>query len=471
MEAADVAVIQLMTRCTSVDEFIERFARFTTATDVVVPAVPNVTVGAKGPFVIRLSDRSEVMKGQCEVTEIRAVNTAGGPGRALMRLHLREMDAHSCGIHLRLMERHEAAAKPPAAAAPVKPPSLTRTLTLVPPLPPAATSPPVPVPPPPAPVRVALPGLVAAPAAAPAAQANAVVVALSRPESQTEPTEVSPAPRAEARVPGAALTLPANPLSELDAADLAGFVELTLLETSGRVDTPAPRAGAPAGLESREDRLATARRMLRRAVPYVACIVGGLLLGIAFRPDAKVAVVVGAPSVVAPPPEAPAAVVPPPTEAVPASRDCVARVTTTPAGAAVFWGDIALGTSPIAHAVVPCGAATVRFRRDRYADVNRTITAERGRDVNVAERLYRPPAKLIVTSSPAHARIKVNRRRFGETPRRISTMRYEHVRIEASLPGYRPWRKTVYLSEPESNVSVTLVRAPGRSPSDSVKLQ
>jgi hypothetical protein len=461
VDVADDAVIQLMTRCASVDEFIERFARFTTETDVIVPAVPDVSVGTKGHFVIRLSDRSEVMKGQCEVTEIRPVNVAGGAagaaGRTLMRLRLREMDAHSCGIHLRLMERHGTAAKP-APAPPPAPARVTRTLTLVPPLP-AVTPPPVPVSPPlPAARSLPLPGLVAMPAAAPAAQAGgAVVVAASRPEQQTEPTEVSP-PRHEARVPGAAFTLPANPLSELDAADLAGFVEGTLLETSGRIVTTA----APPRLQPRTGRTASAPRMLRRGLPYAACAIGGLLLGIAFRPDAKVAVMVGAPSVVAPVPEAPApSIAPPATEghAPPPSRDCVARVTTTPAGAAVLWGDVALGPSPITHATVPCGASTVTFRRERYAEATRTLNVEPGREAVVAERLYRPPAKLVVTSSPAHARIKVNRRRFGEAPRKISTMRFEHVRIEASLPGYRPWRKTVYLSEAESRVDVTLVRA------------
>ena len=100
-------VIQLVTRCASAEEFIERFARYTTATDVVVPALPNLTVGAAGPFVICLKDRSIILKGRCEVTEIRrAVVPAGTPsaaaGPALMRLHLREMDAHSAGVHLRL---------------------------------------------------------------------------------------------------------------------------------------------------------------------------------------------------------------------------------------------------------------------------------------------------------------------------------------------------------------------------------
>jgi hypothetical protein len=386
-----------------------------------------------------------------------------------MRLRLRDMDAPSCGIHMRLMERHASAAKAPPAPPPVKQ-SVTRTLVLVPPPPPAVTPPPVPARveapaprTPPAPVLVALPGM------APAASASAVVVASSRPEPQTEPTEVSPPPRPEARVAGAAFTLPANPLSDLDAADLAGFVEGTLLETSGRIEaTPAPVVTAkPAPTANRAE---AARRLARRGAPYAACVLVGLFLGYAFRPDAKVAVVVGAPKVVEPAPEAPA-LAPAETAEVasPASRDCVARVTTTPAGAVVFWGDITLGPSPIARAAVPCGPATVTFRRERYAETTRTIAAERGSDAIVTERLYRPPAKLVVTSSPAHARIKVNRRRFGETPRKISTMRFEHVQIEASLPGYRPWKKTVYLSEAESKVDVTLVRAtpnarPARSP-------
>ena len=71
-------VIQLVTRCASAEEFIERFARYTTATDVIVPALPNLTVGATGPFVICLNDRSIILKGRCEVTEIRRAPVAAG---------------------------------------------------------------------------------------------------------------------------------------------------------------------------------------------------------------------------------------------------------------------------------------------------------------------------------------------------------------------------------------------------------
>ena len=71
------------------------------------------------------------MKGRCEVTELRplagAPGAAAASGPALMRMRLREMDAHSCGIHLRLMERH--ALSTPRAEAPGEPVAVPTTST------------------------------------------------------------------------------------------------------------------------------------------------------------------------------------------------------------------------------------------------------------------------------------------------------------------------------------------------------
>ena len=97
---------------------------------------------------------------------------------------------------------------------------------------------------------------------------------------------------------------------------------------------------------------------------------------------------------------------------------------------------------------------------ERYAEVTRTVTAEPGQSAIISERLYRPPAKLLVISSPPRALIKLNRRAFGPAPRRIGTLRFEHVRVEASLPGYQRWAKTLYLKEAETKVEVTLSPAP-----------
>jgi hypothetical protein len=435
--SADGPVIQLVTRCNSVEEFIERFARFTTETEIVVPALPHASAGATGKFVICLKDHSEVMKGRCEVIEIRPVAVAPDAakkpwGPMLMRLRLREMDAHSCGIHMRLMERHAASMRAPSDLTTAPPSALIESRPD------------------------------AVPADSAVGDTSAVTVVSNepppsdaRPPSDAEITEISPSPPSESRAPAAPFILPANPLSELDASDLASFVELTLLESSGA------RPMRPV--------LDRARRIGRRAAPFAALAIVGVLLGMALRPGSKAAPVAVAPRVAPPPAAAPprAAARPPapaPRSAAaapedePVPRDCVARVKTTPAGADVLWGDIALGSSPIGHAAVPCGTATVTLRRPHYADVTRTMAAHLGHPVIVAQRLQRPAATVVVTSSPPHALIKMNRRRVGPAPREISTRQYQRVRIEASLPGYRPWKQTVFLKEAEAQFDVQLVR-------------
>ena len=235
---AEGAVIEFVTRCSSAEEFIERFSRFTTETEVVVPASPHVSVGTAGHFVICLKDGSVMMKGRCEVTEIRPLAVAPGerpaaPGVSLMRLRLGEMDAHSCGIHLRLMERKASSPR----RAPIPAPA------------PATPSPRLPLPgAPAAEAASAGPGAPeAVPVAAPAADESVTVVSDSRPPADgespvvpSEATAIAPLPRPEARVAGAAFTLPANPLSDLDGEDLASFIELNFLETNRAGDARSP---------------------------------------------------------------------------------------------------------------------------------------------------------------------------------------------------------------------------------------
>jgi hypothetical protein len=494
---ADGAVIQLVTRCESADEFVERFARFTTETDLVVPALPNMSVGTTGRFVIRLKDQSAIMAGRCEVSEVLPMaatpNAPPRSARVLMRLRLMEMDASSFGIHLRLMARRASPVGTPSAPAPPRPPavpalSIVRSPPAVPPPaapPPRFDGPPALAPSAPAPPTHALAMVRAQPVEnAPGPARNVVgtigrtatVLAAAPAPLESETTEASPVPRPETRLPGAALTLPANPLSDLDASDLASFVEFTLLETEGVDPASVPseirqaRAGVSLPLLAvlSDARFERARRIARRAWPYLTCVLG-LLGGLSLRSSPKAPPVVVVAPKVASPSDAPA--VPTPTEpvTVPAAAgetrngaraDCVARVTTRPAGAAVFWGDLALGPSPIEHAPIRCGSATVTVRHERYAEVTRTVTAEPGQSAVISERLSRPPAKLLVISSPPRALIKLNRHAFGPAPRRIGTLRFEHVRIEASLPGYQRWAKTLYLKDAETKVEVTLSPLP-----------
>jgi len=297
------------------------------------------------------------------------------------------------------------------------------------------------------------------------AAAAATVAALASP-SESEPTQISLAPQPETRVPAVAFTLPANPLSDLDAVDLASFIDFTLLETQG-VDPVSPTAAPAAPAARARARLERAQRIARRGWPYASCVLAGLLVGLLLRSGPKAAPARVAPVVAAPKPASPPEIAPPSPSPAAAPETageartgargaCVARVTTTPAGASVIWGGVALGPSPIEHAAIPCGRAVVTLKRERYADVTRTITAERAQAAVLSERMNRPPAKVLVTSTPPNALIRLNKHAFGATPRRISTLRFEHVRIQASLPGYHPWSKTVYLKDADTKVDVTL---------------
>ena len=138
------------------------------------------------------------------------------------------------------------------------------------------------------------------------------------------------------------------------------------------------------------------------------------------------------------------------------------NVVTEPAEAKVAWRGKPLGLSPIAGAAIPCGAGALTISHERYQTVSRDLTAEASAPADVSERLHRPPATLIVTSSPPGAAITVNGQALGPAPKHVPTSRYERVTIRASLPGYATWTKKVYLNEATTKVTAPLAAAHGR---------
>ena len=168
------------------------------------------------------------------------------------------------------------------------------------------------------------------------------------------------------------------------------------------------------------------------------------------------------------PPPAPPTESPPPAAVVAAKRaapagrpsagsdGCSARVVTEPSDAKVSWRGQTLGKSPIASAKIPCGAGVLTIVHERYQSLTREVTAEAGTPVDISERLHRPPATLIVASSPPGAAISVNGQALGAAPRRLPTARYEQVSIRATMAGYAPWTKKVYLSEATTKVTAQL---------------
>src|SRR5262249_19600274 len=106
--------------------------------------------------------------------------------------------------------------------------------------------------------------------------------------------------------------------------------------------------------------------------------------------------------------------------------------------------------------------ATVSLQRERYRPVVRTVTAQSGTRTVVDERLRRPPATLVFSSSPPKARFTYNDEDLGPAPRKLGVMRFETVHVGASLPGYEPWHKTLYVRDAETRINAQ--RAPGARP-------
>ena len=359
-------LIQVATRCATLDEFVERFAAFAWEGSLVLPAATALPVGTQGKFVVLLRDKTVAMRGRCRVTEAKQTpGSSRNPAvkRIMMRVALLEMDEASRAVHRRLIALRSAPVPLPI------PPEPSETTAIEPARQGGTTgqsgstgaagsraSAPVP-----APVSVAPAPPAKAPPAAPPDNLNRTIIGvgigpdgraflakpapapapapvppeISEPTVVNEPTatrsRIPTLPRNETRAPGASYTLPANPLSEFGAQDVDSFIECTLLEAdadtgTGIADPPplADAGGAPAGggPARRETAYVRARSLISklppslqgralRVAPYALVAVISIVVGYRMRgtPPAPPAVASRAPAV---PARAPAARAPEP---------------------------------------------------------------------------------------------------------------------------------------------------------------
>ena len=99
-------IIQVATRCATLDEFVEKFATFAWEGSLVLPAATALPVGTQGRFVVLLKDQTVAMRGRCRVTEAKPTPVSSrNPAvkRVMMRVALLEMDEPSRIVHRRLV--------------------------------------------------------------------------------------------------------------------------------------------------------------------------------------------------------------------------------------------------------------------------------------------------------------------------------------------------------------------------------
>jgi hypothetical protein len=539
-------LIQVATRCATIDEFVERFAAFAWEGSLVLPAASPLAVGTQGRFVILLRDQTVAMRGRCRVTEAKPtpVNSRNpAVKRVVMRVALLEMDEASRAIHKRLIALRSAPVPLPVPPEPsettqIEPARQGSAPKIVPvpispiPVPPIKTPPPAP------PVNVPISRTIIGlgvgpdgrPILPPSAQAPAPV-----PAAAFAPTLIATVPRVETRVPGAPDTLPANPLSEFGADDVESFIECRLLEVGDESpgdivpDGPTTADGPGEASPGRATALVRFQQLATKLPPGLQRLIAKIppkgktrIVRVApFAAVALVSIIVGylvrgtppAPPAPAPAPVAKAAPAPapapepeilpteasvaqkPPAAAKPAAQKlaaaapqksaavekparaekpapepaaaptiapgepgvCTARVITEPKDVKVIWGGQVIGNSPIDGARVPCGAAQVTLDRARWQEVTVDVSLQAGDTAVVRQRLRRPRSTLVLTSSPPGAQLTVNRVVIGTTPKQIEVSRFEKFPIRASLKGYQPWTKSVYLKQPETKIDIALV--------------
>ena len=460
--------ISVSTLCTSQAEFISRFGPFLDETTIFFTSKLPLVIGQRVAFAICLKNRQPMLEGDGEIIEVQPL--PGRSNRSGLRIQVRAFTAESLPMRQEIL-----AAKGSRRTWPTRRPAPPPPPIAAPPPPPVALAPPPPVPSPPLVVREARP----------------------LPRALGAPNNVLPLVPPGERRQGASDTLPANPFAEVSAESLLFYVESNLTESAD-----APDADLPGREDADLERPAMHRNLLVRAlswrapstlppavrvvIPMAASSLLTLLACWAFwggapHPTAVVhreivTVAAPAPAPAAAPRPAPAPVpaaakLDPPVVPVPApaptasaaKSGCLVRIASRPPGAMVTTGQRRLGRTPLQAAPVPCGKQLLTVSHARYSTVEEVVAPTPGTAASSFVRLPRPPAQLTLTSVPAGATFKVNRHRLSPASGPAAVLRFERVRIEARLPGYRPWRETIYVAAAATRVNATLVPLASRS--------
>jgi hypothetical protein len=424
-------LINLVTSCTSGEEFVAQFQPFLDETTVFVPSKLPLTLGQSVEFSIALKDTRPMLEGRGEVIEVVEQPTAAAP-RAGVRIRVSEMTAQS------------------------------------------------------SPIRT-------------------IILAANRPQRATAKTSLFAHPVRTIPSLAQGERSEAGPLGDVSTQALTFYIECNLSAvepaeepreaTEATVSAPPPPVPVDARRDSRgdlrlgpvlpDDELYQPPRFLdlrtlawkaRRALPIAGASVATLVVcwlvwgRPSHRPPVAPPVALAAtPSVPAPPPApAPARPQPPPpqtatlTAPAPAGapRSCTATITSQPTGATVSLGKKKLGATPLASVEVPCEKQVLTLERPRYNLTTAVIEPAPSTPAAAFVRMNRPGAHLHLVSSPANATFTVNGTVVGRSPQQVPVLRYERARIEATLPGHRPWGQVVYLAS--RNMKVTAVLSPAR---------
>jgi PEGA domain len=518
-----VHVLKLATFCKSEAEFVGQFKAFLDEDTLFLPSKFALAVGQIVEFSICLQNERPMLEGRGEVVNVRA-HVGGKGARSGLRVRVQHLTAASRSIKEAILgARGAPGATPPAA----KTSTALVPATVQPSPSPLASNGKTPDGISPRPARTTLARLATTSRAAAASDAPAVGPASPAPSTNRLVTQrMQPLLPANAPPPG---RLPdefeseaSSPSLEVSTGSIVSSIESNLTPVT-KVDQPAQLAplSAPPHDESLTDtdtdldmdladelpverRLTSVAPLARHvAAPLLSSLATLAVCWFAWGSSAapppasqqratpigaavRVATPAAAPPVKAPPIAARAAAAaasptieptpapspspaPAPPPPAPVSAQCKARITSAPSHALVSLGEHDLGVTPLDADQLPCARVEVTLTRPRYSVTTATLLPDRSGKVSVSVRLARPPGHLVLTSTPANAVFKVNRVAVSGPAPEVTVLRYERSRIEATLPGHRPWKKTVYVTAASMNVNAVLIPARHRGSARSAR--
>ncbi len=138
------------------------------------------------------------------------------------------------------------------------------------------------------------------------------------------------------------------------------------------------------------------------------------------------------------------------------------RVTSDPAGAAVYVDSKKVGGTPIEIPELPAGQKTVEIQKDCFEPTSRTVTVSGGQQAVVAVQLTAKCGSLHITGEPLGADVYLDEKRAGSLPADISDVSTGNHQIVVKKDGYPDYEETVAVQAGKTTSVTTSVKPPSK---------
>ena len=144
-------------------------------------------------------------------------------------------------------------------------------------------------------------------------------------------------------------------------------------------------------------------------------------------------------------------------------------ILSTPSRATVYLDGVSKGVTPLMIRDPTAGPHEIQVRLSGYAEWKSTVNAPSGGTRTITVVLNETDGDLFqginVTSNPAGARVFLDGREKGVTPKQVNNIAAGIHILELEYPGYKSWKSTIDVPESRiKEIPVTLTQKPESAP-------